>query len=275
MMNDKETVIKAIIKQLESVVIGLSGGVDSTLTAKLCIDMLGPENVWAVTGDSQSMMPEELEYCKQIAVWLGLVDDHFIIIDTDELDNPNYVTNPENRCYYCKRELFEKLTDLAGRVGAKYIIDGSNASDLKDYRPGTLACRELNVRAPLAEAGFIKDDIRALAQKLGLPNWDKPAMPCLASRIPYHSEITPEKLDQIAAAERYLKSLGFKQFRVRHHDKIARLEVDDINLLLKNGLREQIDQKLKEIGFSYVAVDLGGFKSGSLNVDIKGRKANG
>jgi len=274
-MNDKEAIIKDIIKKLESVVIGLSGGVDSTLTAKLCLDILGPQNVWAATGDSKSMMPEELENCKLIASWLGLADGHFVVIDTAELDDPNYIANPENRCYYCKHELFDKLTELGGRVGAKYVIDGSNAADMTDYRPGMQACRELNVRAPLAEAGFNKDDIRILAQKLSLPNWDKPAMPCLASRIPYFSEITPAKLDQIAAAERYLRSLGFKQFRVRHHDKIARLEVDDLSLLLKNGLREQIDKKLKEIGFSYVAVDLAGFKSGSLNVDIKGRNDNG
>ena len=274
-MNDKEALIKGIIEKLESVIIGLSGGVDSTLTAKLCLDIIGPQNVWAATGDSKSMMPEELESCKRIASWLGLADDHFIVIDTAELDDPNYIANPENRCYYCKHELFGKLTELAGRVGAKHVIDGSNAADLTDYRPGMQACRELNVRAPLAEAGFDKDDIRILAKKLGLPNWDKPAMPCLASRIPYHSEITSAKLDQIADAERYLRGLGFRQFRVRHHDKIARLEVDDINLLLKNGLREQINQKLKEIGFIYVAVDLGGFKSGNLNVDIKGRKDNG
>jgi len=267
-MNKKETVIKEIIQKLHSVVVGLSGGVDSTLTAKLCLDILGHQNVWVATGNSKSMMPEELEYCKQMASWLGLMDEHFIIINTTELADPNYVANPENRCYYCKHELFGKLAVLASQVGAKFVVDGSNAADLTDYRPGTQACRDLNVRAPLAEAGFTKEDIRILAKKMGLPNWDKPAMPCLSSRIPYHSVVTPQKLDQIAAAERYLRGLGFKQFRVRHHDKIARLEIDDINLILKNGLREQIDKKLREIGFSYVAVDLGGFKSGSLNVGI-------
>ncbi|MCP4584066.1 MAG: ATP-dependent sacrificial sulfur transferase LarE [candidate division Zixibacteria bacterium] len=274
-MNDKESILIDIIKKLDSVVIGLSGGVDSTLTAKLCVDYLNAEKVWVVTGDSKSIMSEELEYCKELASWLELPVDHFVIINTDELDDPNYTANPENRCYYCKHELFGKLTEFAEKIGAKHVIDGSNATDLTDYRPGMQAGRELKVRAPLAEAGFTKEDIRSLAKKLGLPNWDKPAMPCLSSRIPYHSQVTPEKLDQVARAERYLRSLGFRQFRVRHHDKIARIEVEDLELFLKNGLRERIDRKLKEIGFTYVALDLGGFKSGNLNIDIKGRKFNG
>ena len=272
MTRDREKHLIDIINKLGSVAIGLSGGVDSTLITKLCIDHLGHENVWAVTGDSKSIPPEELDYCRDLAAWLKLPEDHFIIIETDELDDPNYAANPENRCYFCKQELFGKLKMLAGKVGAKHIVDGANASDLKDYRPGIQAGKELQVRSPFAEAGFTKDDIRALAKKLGLPNWDKPAMPCLSSRIPYHSPITPEKLEQVAQAERFLKSLGFKQFRVRHHGQIARLEVDDFKLLLKDGLKDKINEELKKIGFAYVAVDLGGFRSGSLNdpVGVRG-----
>lgn len=269
MTSAKESRLLEIIKSLQSAVIGLSGGVDSTLIAKLCKDNLGAENIWVVTGESESIMPEELEYCREMAAYLKLPPGHFVIIKTEELAEPNYVNNPENRCYFCKHELFNKLTEFALKAGAACIVDGSNASDLLDYRPGQQAGKELNVRSPFAEADFTKDDIRNLARKLGLPNWDKPAMPCLSSRIPYFSKVTPEKLQQIAAAERYLRQLGFKQFRVRHHGKMARLEIEDFQLMLGNGVRESINVRFKEIGFTYVTVDLGGFRSGNLNVDIK------
>jgi uncharacterized protein len=272
MISEKTQNLHGILKDLQSVVIGLSGGVDSSLLAKLCLDILGRENVWVVTGNSKSVMPEELEFCRELAKWLRLDDKHFIIVETDEINDPNYAANPEDRCYFCKHELFGKLTEIAGEVGAKYVIDGSNASDMSDYRPGRKASQELKVRAPLAEAGFNKDDIRSLARELGLPNWNKPSMPCLASRIPYKSKVTVEKLEQIAEAERFLRKLGFRQFRVRHHDKIARIELDDFSLLLKNGTTEQINEHFKQIGFTYVTVDLGGFKSGSLNIGIEGNK---
>ncbi|MCD6161769.1 MAG: ATP-dependent sacrificial sulfur transferase LarE [candidate division Zixibacteria bacterium] len=269
MNSKKENKLTEIIKELDSAVIGLSGGVDSTLITKFCIDCLGPENVWAATGDSKSIPAEELEYCRKIADELNLPEGHFKLIATDELDNPDYAANPENRCYFCKQELFGKLAEYAKEVGAKHIVDGSNASDLNDYRPGRRAGKELQVRSPFAEAGINKDDIRTLAKKLGLPNWDKPSMPCLSSRIPYNSPVTPEKLEQIAAAEKYLRELGFKQFRVRHHGQIARLEIDDFNLILKNGLRNKINSELKKLGFDYIAIDLGGFRSGNLNINIR------
>jgi len=266
---DKESRLIAIIKSLKSAVIGLSGGVDSTLIAKLCEDHLGAENIWVVTGESESIMPEELEYCREMADYLELPPGHFVTIKTEELADPNYVSNPENRCYFCKHELFEKLTEFASTVGAACIVDGSNASDLLDYRPGLQAGKEFKVCSPFAKADFTKDDIRNLARKLGLPNWDKPAMPCLSSRIPYFSKVTSEKLLQIAAAERYLRQLGFRQFRVRHHGKIARLEIEDFELILGNGVKESINARFKEIGFTYVAVDLGGFRSGNLNIDVQ------
>jgi len=272
MINEKKSKLVSVIKELESVVIGLSGGVDSTLIAKMCINHLGAENVRIAVGDSKSIPKEELEYCKDIALWLELPADHFTIIETKELENPSYTANPENRCYYCKHELFTKLNEYAKKVGARYVVDGSNMSDLDDYRPGMQAGKELKMRSPFVEAGFTKEDIRVLAKEQKLPNWDKPAMPCLSSRIPYHSEVTPEKLNQIAAAERYLRSLGFKQFRVRHHGQIARLEVDDFDLILKGDIKNKINNELKKLGFTYVSVDLGGFRSGSLNVEPKERK---
>lgn len=271
MITQKKSKLIGIIQKLESVVIGLSGGVDSTLLAKICLETLGPGNVWVVTGNSKSVMPEEFEYCKEVARWLKLDNRHFIIVDTHEIDNPDYAANPKDRCYFCKHELFDKLTAIAKDVGAKNMVDGTNASDLSDYRPGMKAGHEYHVHAPLAEAGLTKDNIRELAKELNLPNWDKPSMPCLASRIPYNSKVTVEKLDQIAAAERFLRELGFKQFRVRHHGKIARLELDNMDILLKNSIKQKIDERLKQIGFAYVTVDLGGFKSGSLNIDSKGR----
>ncbi len=272
MINEKKSKLVGIIRELESVVIGLSGGVDSTLIAKLCIDHLDAENVWVVAGDSKSVPTEELEYCKDIASWLKLPADHFTVIETKELENPSYTANPENRCYYCKHELFTKLSVYAKKVGARYIVDGSNVSDLDEYRPGMQAGKELKLQSPFIEAGFTKEDIRALAKEQGLPNWDKPATPCLSSRIPYHSEVTPEKLDQIAAAERCLKSLGFRQFRVRHHGQIARLEVEDFDLILKSDIKNKIDKELKGLGFTYISVDLEEFRSGSLNVELKERK---
>jgi uncharacterized protein len=274
MSADRENKLIDIIKSLDSVVVGLSGGVDSTLITRLCLDNLGQENVWIATGDSESIPSDELEACRNLIVWLEVPEDHYRIIKTSELSDPNYTVNNELRCYHCKRELFARLREYARQVGARHIIDGANASDLSDYRPGIRAGRELNVRSPFIEAGFAKDDVRALAKKLKLPNWDKPAMPCLASRIPYFSPVTAVKLEQIDRAEKYLKSLGFKQFRVRHHGKIARLELDDFARLFENGVKDKIYKELKNIGFAYVTVDLEGYRSGSLNIDLDRREKN-
>ena len=201
---------------------------------------------------------------------LGLGAKNFIEIKTGELSDPNYRKNPIDRCFYCKTELYGKLLKIAREVGASHVVDGSNADDLKDWRPGRKAARDLEIVSPLAESGIRKDEIREIARELGLPNWEKPALACLASRIPYGSEVTEEKLRQIAEAERFIKSLGFSQLRVRHHGKMARIEFlkDDINKVLENGLSEKINNKLKSIGFSYVTVDLQGYRSGSMNENI-------
>lgn len=258
------------IGKLKRVVVGFSGGVDSTLVLKLSIDVLGGENVWAVTGDSESLMPEELTLCRDLAARLGLNDDNFIEIKTAEIENPDYRKNPVDRCFYCKNELFGNLDEIADKVGARFVLDGSNADDLDDWRPGREAAKKLNVVSPLAEAGITKEEIREIARELGLPNWNKPALACLASRIPYGSEITAEKLFQIAEAERYIGSLGFSQFRVRHHGDMARLEFlkSEIGEIFRNGLVEKISLKLKSLGFTYVTVDLQGYRSGSMNENI-------
>jgi len=267
--------LKEDITKLEKVVVGFSGGVDSTLMLKISIDVLGSENVWAVTGDSESLMPEELDLCRELASSLGLATENYIEIKTDELKDPDYKKNPEDRCFYCKRELFGRLAEIAGKTGAKYVLDGSNADDLDDWRPGREAAKKMNVVSPLADAGITKDEIREIARELGLPNWEKPALACLASRIPYGSEITAEKLFQVAEAERFIKSLGFSQFRVRHHGNMARIEFvkDEIGRIFENGMADRISSQLKIIGFTYITVDLAGYRRGSMNENInKGGK---
>ncbi len=255
---------------LNKVVIGFSGGIDSTLLLKIAVKTLGRDNVWAVTGNSESLLPEELDSCRDLAGEIGLRPGNFIEIKTDELSNPDYRKNPIDRCFYCKSELFGRLNDIACEIGAS-VLDGSNADDLSDWRPGLKAASELGVISPLAEAGIAKQDIREMAHDLGLPNWDKPALACLSSRIPYGSEVTEEKLNQVAEAERFLHSLGFGQLRVRHHDKMARIELlcDEIPRIFKGDFINLVIKKLKSIGFAYVTVDLQGYRSGSMNENLE------
>ena len=262
--------LRAGLRGLGKVVVGFSGGIDSTFLLKMSVDALGRGNVWAVTGDSESVLPEELESCRRLAEDMGLPAHHHLVIRTAELSDPGYRKNPVDRCFYCKSELFGKLKEVAARVGADCVIDGSNFDDLDDWRPGRRAAGSLGVVSPLAETGFGKDDIRRFSKELGLPNWDKPALACLSSRIPYGSEVTVEKLNRVATAERYLRSLGFTQLRVRHHERLARIELlkEEMPLLFDNDHLGNVTARLKSLGFTYVAVDLRGYRSGSMNEDF-------
>jgi pyridinium-3,5-biscarboxylic acid mononucleotide sulfurtransferase len=259
------------IRGLVRVVVGFSGGIDSTLVLKASIDALGHENVWAVTGDSESLLPEELEYCRALGKELGIPKSHVVEIRTNELSDPNYRANPIDRCFFCKQELFTKLKSAASDVGASHVLDGTNADDKRDWRPGSKAAGKLGVVSPLAEVGLTKENIREISRQIGLSNWNKPALACLSSRIPYGSEVTVRKLEQIGESERFLRSLGFKQVRVRHHDKIGRIELgkeETIRIYNEHGLAEKIVARLKEVGFTYVTVDIEGYRSGSMNESI-------
>jgi pyridinium-3,5-biscarboxylic acid mononucleotide sulfurtransferase len=256
--------MKEILRELKRVAVGFSAGVDSTFLLKVAVDTLGPGNVVAVTADSESLTRRELEMARTLAAEMGA--EH-VVVRTDELDDPNYRANPANRCYYCKQALFRKLEEFGAQRGAMVMVIGVNTDDFSDFRPGLQAGREKGVRMPAAEAGMSKADVRALSREMGLPTHDKPSSPCLASRLPYGEEITAEKLSQIERSEAFLHSLGFHVCRVRHHGNMARIEVptDQVERLCEPQTRAKIDAALREFGYQYVAVDLRGFRSGSLN----------
>ncbi len=263
-LDDKYTRLQRILRDLESVAVAFSAGVDSTLILKVAIDALGLGQVIAVTGRSDSLARAEFEEACTLAASLGA--EH-VVLDTDEFENPDYLSNPTNRCYFCKTTLYTHLAKFIAERGLKAIVNGINVDDLGDYRPGIEAAREHGVRCPAAEAGLTKADVRELSRRLGLPTHDKPASPCLSSRVQYGEHITPQKLRMIEAAETFLHELGIRECRVRHHDNLARIEVppEFIPMLAEPDQAARVDAYFRSLGYQYVALDLRGFRSGSMN----------
>jgi uncharacterized protein len=260
---EKFDILKSTLRDMKRVVIAFSGGVDSTFLLKTA-SVSGLDDILAVTGVSDSLPEKELAFTREMAISLGTPHR---MITTDELSDENYASNPTDRCYYCKKELFSRLREIASQEDIPFILDGSNADDLNDHRPGMRAAQELAIKSPLSDIGLSKDEIRALSKELGLPTWDKPAAPCLSSRFPYGQTITAEALKRVNKAESFLKEFGFKDLRVRDHDDIARIEVmpDDFPILLDDPAREDIVTYLKSLGYKHVTMDLRGFKSGGFN----------
>ena len=259
--------LKSILSKMGSLLIAYSGGVDSTFLLKVTSDVLG-DRVMAVTASSETYPPRELEEAKENVKMLGV---KHVIIKTNELDDENFVSNPPERCYYCKKELFSKLTELAKQYELNHVADGSNYDDLGDFRPGMRAASQFEVRSPLKEAMLTKEEIRTLSKNLDLPTWDKPSQPCLSTRFPYGAEITREKLSRVGCAEEFLAGFGIKQLRVRVHGDIARIEVPrgEIHILLDEDISRKIVSKFKTLGYTYVTLDIEGYRMGSMNEPLK------
>lgn len=263
-LDQKREQLLARLKQLESCAVAFSAGVDSTVVAKAAQLALG-NNAVAVTGTSASMAAGELEEAKELAALIGI---RHVIVPTDEFAQPDYVRNAPDRCYHCKTELYTQLDRLLPQIGVQHAINGANADDLGDYRPGMQAASEHAVLSPLAECGLTKAEVRELARRWQLPVWDKPATPCLSSRVAYGEEVTPQRLAMIDQAEQFLRSHGLRTVRVRYHKgDLARLEVpvDALERFVDASFRRELTVRLREIGFKFITLDLEGFRSGSLN----------
>ncbi len=263
-LNSKYIQLQLILLELESVVVGYSGGVDSTLLLKVAVDTLGGK-AFGVIGKSETYPLREYEEAERLAKSFGA---RYEIVHTEETDNIKFRENPPDRCYYCKTELFKKLAEIAQAQNIKWVCDGTNVDDLEDFRPGMKAIKEKNIRSPLLEAGFSKRDVRELSQHLSLPTWDKQSFACLSSRFPYGFGIEKDRLKKIDEAETLLRDNSFKYFRVRHHDiNTVRIEVgkNEVARFFDNGLRESIVSEIKKLGFKYITLDLEGYRTGSMN----------
>jgi uncharacterized protein len=265
---DKYRDLLDILSGMESVVVGFSGGVDSTFLLGCSLEALGREKVLAATAVSETLPESQVAEAREIAASLG-AQHH--LLRTSELDIEGFRENPPDRCYYCKSELYARLKALAVERGFRAVVDGTNRDDEGDHRPGMRALEELGIRSPLREVGLGKEEIRRLSKRMALSTWDKPAFACLSSRFPYGDEITPEKLRMVERAEACLRELGFRQFRVRHHDHTARIEVEpeEIVRIASDGVRAKIVEAFRSLGYRYVAVDLQGYRTGSLNEVIE------
>lgn len=268
-MDAKFEELKDLLKQTERTLVAFSGGVDSTFLLKVAYMVLGDHAV-ALTTSSPTAPPGELEAAKELA---GMIGCQHRIITSHELDNPSFAKNPVNRCYFCKDELYRICRLEADRLGLTTVVDGTNLDDLKDHRPGLKSAKEWRVRHPLVEAKLTKEDIRKYSRALDLPSWNKPAIACLSSRFPYGIEINRERLERIAACEQFLQEFRFREFRVRYHGELARLEVgpEEMSRFFDPALREAVVQRFKEIGFSFVSLDLQGYRTGSMNEPLGNR----